>query len=295
MVNAERLNGQDVGVSRAFERWLLGWTQDVRRGIEMRIMNLRCELIAVCLLAMPANAMRAQRAGTTLRDSVGDAAAVLLNEGRANEARIVLLRAMRASQDPATKATYRLELGDTFLYEGKYQEANRAYNEVLSGNNASTVDSLLRWAHHGLALVDAFDGRPARAASHYAEALRGVHATLRDTIEMLIMTVQHDSALKAIDRYAATARPDSSTQQFIHVFRGLSWLMSGHCTEALPELAKAPQQQRPVPIAIRGRCAMKHGQRVDALAMRDSVLKQQVRDPFAWTVLIARDAARKIE
>jgi hypothetical protein len=34
---------------------------------------------------------------------------------------------------------------------------------------------------------------------------------------------------------------------------------------------------------------------VDALAMRDSVLKQSVPDPFTWTVLIARDAARKIQ
>jgi tetratricopeptide (TPR) repeat protein len=261
----------------------------------MSIRNLRCELLAMCLLAATANVMRAQRAGTTLRDSIGDAAAALLNEGRANEARIVLLRAMRESKEPTTKATYRLEVGDTFLYEGKYQEATRAYDEVLSGNNASSVDSLVRWAQHGLALVDAFNGRPARAATHYAEALKGVHATLRDTVEMLIMTVQHDSALKAIDRYAATARADSSTQQFVHAFRSLSWMMAGHCTEALAELAKAPEQGRAVPIAIRGRCAMKHGQRVDALATRDSVLKQQVRDPFAWTVLIARDAARKIE
>jgi hypothetical protein len=154
------------------------------------------------------------------------------------------------------------------------------------------VDSLTRWAHHGLALVDAFDGRTARAATHYAEALRG--KSLADTIEMLVLTMQHDSALKAINRFAA-ARRDANGMQFVQAFRGLSWMMSGHCTEALPEVAKAPQQDRPVPIAIRGRCAMKHGQRIDALAMRDSVLKHQVTDPFAWTVLIARDAARKIE
>jgi hypothetical protein len=60
-------------------------------------------------------------------------------------------------------------------------------------------------------------------------------------------------------------------------------------------MAKAPRQDRPVPIAIRGRCAIKHGERVPAMAVRDSVLKTPVADPFAWTVLIARDAARKIE
>jgi hypothetical protein len=111
---------------------------------------------------------------------------------------------------------------------------------------------------------------------------------------MLVLTMQHDSALKAIDRFAAS-RHDTNGTQFVQAFRGLSWMMAGHCTQALPEVAKAPQQDRPVPIAVRGRCAMKHGQRVDALAMRDSVLKHQVADPFAWTVLIARDAARKIE
>ena len=40
---------------------------------------------------------------------------------------------------------------------------------------------------------------------------------------------------------------------------------------------------------------MKHGQRTEALALRDSVLKQPVPDPYASPMLIARDAARKIE
>jgi hypothetical protein len=219
-------------------------------------------------------------------------AAALINEGRTNEARIALMRGMRATKSNELKATYRLELGDTFLYDGQYQEAAKAYNLVLSGRDSVAVDSLIRWAHHGLALVDAFNGRPTRAAAHYAEALRG--KPLADTIEMLVLTAQHDSALRAIDRFTATRR-ETGGLQFAQSYRALSWMLAGHCTEALPEVAKAPQQDRPVPIAIRGRCAMKHGQRVDALAMRDSVLKQQVQDPFAWTVLIARDAARKIE
>ena len=249
--------------------------------------------VAMMAGALMSSTAAAQRAGTTKRDSIGDAAAALLNQGRANEARITLLRAMRASTSQEQKALYRLELGDTFLYEGNYGEAARAYNAVLSGKDSVQVDSLIRWAHHGLALIDAFNGRPARAATHYAAALRGP-TTIRDTIEMLVLTAQHDSALHAIDRFAKS-HEGSSAVQFTQAFRGLSWMMSGHCTEALPEIAKAPQQDRPVPIAVRGRCAIKHGQRVDALAMRDSVLKQQVADPFAWTVLIARDAARKIE
>lgn len=250
-------------------------------------------IIAIALAGTLAAPAQAQRAGTTMRDSVGDAAAALLSEGRANEARITLLQAMRAARTPELRATYRLEVGNTFLYDGNYQEASRAYNAVVSGRDSVRVDSLVRWAHHGLALVDAFNGRTARAATHYAEALRGP-STIRDTIEMLVLTAQHDSALKAIDRFAVAHR-DSNALQFTHAFRALSWMMAGHCTEALPEIAKAPHQDRPVPIAIRGRCAGKHGQRVDALAIRDSVLKRQVADPFAWTVLIARDASRKIE
>jgi tetratricopeptide (TPR) repeat protein len=249
--------------------------------------------IVMLLAAMVTSPAAAQRAGTTMRDSIGDAAASLLNQGRVNEARITLLRAMRESSSHEQQAIYRLELGDTFMYEGKYQEATRAYTAVISGKDSVRVDSLIRWAHHGLALIDAFNGRPARAATHYAAALQGP-TTIRDTIEMLVLTAQHDSALRAIDRFAASHH-EPSALQFAQAFRGLSWMMSGHCTEALPEIAKAPQQDRPVPIAIRGRCAIKHGQRLDALAMRDSVLKHQVADPFAWTVLIARDAARKIE
>jgi tetratricopeptide (TPR) repeat protein len=238
------------------------------------------------------SAASAQRAGTTLRDSIGDAAANLLNAGRVNEARITLLRAIRASTVASDRATYRLELGDVFLFDGQYGEAERAYNAVLAGRDAVSVDSLVRWAHHGLALADAFNGRSARAATHFVEALKGP-TTLTDSIEMLVLTSQHDSALKALDRLAAQ-RGDNA-KQFIQAFRGLSWMMAGHCTQALPEIAKAPNQDRPVPLAVRGRCASKHGQRIDALALRDSVMKTHVPDPFAWYVLIARDAARKIE
>jgi hypothetical protein len=250
-------------------------------------------LVAILLAGTIAGPAVAQRSGTRMRDSVGDAAADLLGEGRANEARIVLLKAMRASRSAELRATYRLELANTFLYDGNYGDASKAYNLVLAGRDSVTVDSLVRWAHHGLALIDAFNGRTVRAAAHYTEALHGP-STIRDTIEMLVLTAQHDSALRAIDRLAR-ARPDSNALQFVQAFRGLSWMLAGHCTNALPEVAKAPHQDRPVPIAIRGRCAMKHGQRIPALAMRDSVLKHQVTDPFAWTVLIARDAARKIE
>lgn len=247
---------------------------------------------ALAMSALGTNA-NAQRAGTTNPDSVGKAAAALLNQGRVNEARITLLKAMRATTRPDLIAIYRLELGNSFLYQGEYQNASRAYNAVISGRDAVNVDSLVRWAHRGLALMYAFNGRPDRAIQHYDAALSG-RGTLADTIEMLVVTAQHDSAIKALDRFAVSRR-DANGLQFSQVYRGLSWMNAGHCTQALPEIAKATHQDRPIPMAIRARCASKRGERVTAMAIRDSVMQTPVSDPFSWSVLIARDAARKVQ
>ena len=247
------------------------------------------------MIASPAAATFAQGTldgGGQARDSVVTMAAQLLEAGRGNEARILLLKAMRASTDPTQTAEYRIRLGQVDLYDGQYDAASRAFNAVLTRGNASPTGDLARAAHHGLALVEAFNGRSARAAAQYAQALRG--GTLRDTIEMLAMTNQNDSAQKALDRLAATSAGKQDAQS-VQVLRGLSWMMAGHCTQALPAIAKAPQQDQPIPVAVRGRCAAKHGQRPEGLALRDAVLKQANPDPFAWTTLIARDAARKIE
>jgi tetratricopeptide (TPR) repeat protein len=248
-------------------------------------------LLAMLIGGAVASTAAGQQDGVS-RDSIFSSAAQLLGQGRVNEARILLLRAMRASHDPTETAEYRIRIGDTFLYGGQYDQASRAYNAVLDRDHVPAGSSVAREAHHGLALVEAFNGRSGRAATHYAEALRG--GSLRDTIEMLVMTNQNDSAQKALDRLAAS-RTDAETREFVQTFRGLSWMMAGHCTEALPEIAKAPQGTGPISVAVRGRCAMKHGQRPDALVLKDAVLKQSEPDPFSWTTLIARDAARKIE
>jgi tetratricopeptide (TPR) repeat protein len=252
---------------------------------------IRCAtLVSVLLVATAASAASQGDAGSG--DSVSNAAAQLLREGRGNEARITLLRAMRANADPTQKAEYRLRLGAVELYDGQYDEASRAYNAVLTRGNVPDNSELARQAHHGLALIEAFNGRSARAAAQYAQALPG--GTLRDTIEMLVMTNQNDSAQKALDRLATSSRGKQDLQ-YVQEMRALSWMMAGHCTQALPEMAKAPQQDRPIPVAVNGRCAAKHGQRPDGLALRDAVLKRPSADPFSWTTLIARDAARKIE
>jgi len=251
-----------------------------------------CSMASLSIVILASDA-QSQRAGTTGRDSVGNAAAALLNQGRVNEARMTLLKAMRANPSRALLATYRLELGDTFLFDGQYGQASRAYNAILTGRDSIAVDSLIRWAHHGLALVDVFNGRPTRAAIHYAQALE-LRASLGDTIEMLVLTLQHDSALKALDRFEEQ-HSDQGTTQFVQSFRGLSWLMAGRCSRALPQIEKAPRQDGAIPLAVRGRCAMKQGQRVGALALRDSVMNLQVSNPFSWYVFIARDAVRRIQ
>lgn len=254
---------------------------------------IRRGALVLLFLAAPGSTALAQGMGDgASRDSVSAAAATLLGEGRGNEARILLLRAMRASTDAAQKAAYRIRIGAVLLYDGQYEEASRAFNAVLTRGDVQAGGDLARAAHHGLALADAFNGRSARAATQYAEAIRG--GTLRDTVEMLVMTNQNDSAQKALDRLAASSAGKEDLQ-YVQEFRGLSWMMAGHCTQGLPAVAKAPQQDTPIAVAVRGRCAMKHGQRPEGLALRDAVLKQSVPDPFAWTVLIARDAARKIE
>jgi Tfp pilus assembly protein PilF len=252
---------------------------------------IRCAALASFLILAPAATAVAQGDGGS-SDSVTQTAAQLLRDGRGNEARIALLRAMRASTDPRQTAEYRIRLGEADLYDGQYDDASRAFNAVLTRGNVPDDGELAREAHHGLALLEAFNGRSARAASQYAQALQG--RPLRDTVEMLVMTSQNDSAQKALDRLAASSL-GKQDMQYVQEMRGLSWMMAGHCTQALPEIAKAPQQDRPIPVAVRGRCAAKHGQRPQGLSLRDAVLKQPSAEPFSWTTLIARDAARKIE
>jgi tetratricopeptide (TPR) repeat protein len=193
---------------------------------------------------------------------------------------------------------YRLHVADSYLYDGQYAEAARIYGAVLKGVDADGVDSLTSWAHRGLALADAFEGRNAQAASHYAQALgsvRDARTALRDTIEMLIVTGQHDAAARTLDRVAQSAPAnDADARQYVQAFRALNIILSGHCTAALEALATAPEQNRPIPRVVRGRCASKRGERVSALALRDSVLKEPVPDPFAWSMIIVRAAARKI-
>ena len=259
---------------------------------------MRYSIGATLVLALVASSASAQRPFARSRDSVSQAAAGLLNTGRGNEARILLQRGVRSATSPEQRAVYRLHVADSYLHDGQYAEAMRTYDAVLSGNDAKGADSLTSWAHRGMGLAEAFAGRKAQAAAHLAEAFNARNDpqyALGDSIEMFIVIGEYDAATSALDRLEASSGGGSAGgAQYVNAFRALNAVTSGHCTAALEALAKVPDQNRPVPRAVRGRCAAKRGQIAQALALRDSVLKEPMPDPFAWSMLIARDAARKI-
>ena len=260
------------------------------------MLTVHRSMLSLVVMAVFAPAAWGQRAAGSTRDSLSELAAQLLNAGRSNEARILLLKAVRDNGTPGQRAVYRLEVGDSYLYDGLYTEATRTYNQVLASGDTRGVDSLSDWVHHSLGLVEAFNGRNTRAAGHFAAALKtraSSDAALSDSIRVLVLTSQHDAAAAALDRYGA-ANSSPQGQQFAYALRGLNSMLAGHCTDALAALAKAPVQDRPIPRAVRARCAAKHGELATAIAIRDSVLKQPVPDPFAWNVLVARDIARKV-
>ena len=268
----------------------------MRRSVTKEVFVRALPLCLLLLTAVVPSSARAQRPYNVGRDSVVQAAAALLNSGRGNEARILLQTSARASTSPQLRAVYRLHVADSYLYDGQYTDAMRVYGSVLSGEDAKGVDSLTSWAHRGLGVAEAFTGRNTQAAAHLAEALSAPvdpRYALSDSIEMLVVTGQHDAAAKALDRLEQTVSGEDG-QQYVHTFRALNTVLSGHCTAALEALQKAPDGDRPMPRTVRGRCFSKRGQKVQAIALRDSVLKQPMPDPFAWPMIIVRDAARKI-
>ena len=267
-----------------------------RRSVRPLTSTIASLIVGLMLaLHVPSRSL-AQRPDGAGQDPVSREAAGLLNTGRGNEARILLQRNVRSATSPSLRALYRLRIGDTYLHDGLLPEAIRVYDAVLSSDDARGVDSLTSWAHRGLGLAEAFSGRRTQAATHFAEAFKtpsDPRYALSDSIDMLVATGQYDAADKALDRMEATVT-DADGQQYVQSFRALNTVLSGHCTAALETLQKVPDQNRPMPRAVRGRCASKRGHKQEAMALRDSVLKQPMADPFSWRMLIVRDAARAI-
>jgi hypothetical protein len=192
------------------------------------------------------------------------------------------------------RATKRLESAQQLLFDGRYADALAAFDAILESGDARGTEMLTSWARHGAAVSEALAGRLSHARTLYDEMLRGSSLfPLADSIEAAVLTSRHPMANALLDRFAETNR-SMLAQQYAHSFRALDLLVAGSCTAALAEIARAPDNDRPLPQAIRGSCAAKAGRHAEAAALRDSVLTHPLADPQSWPMIVARGVAFKI-
>jgi hypothetical protein len=242
-------------------------------------------LVAVELLACPRVAAP-QSAGTGPVTKAGDAAAMRAVVQTASNGEIAL----------DTRAIHRLEAAQRLLFDGRYLDAITALDAVLERDELRGVDTLSAWAHHAMAIAQAFAGHPAIARSHYDAALRAPTTpafALADSIEAAVLTGRHSTAATLLDRFAESYR-SVLARQYAHSFRALNLASGGACTAALAELGRAPDAGRPLPQAVRGLCAARTGRRAEAVSLRDSVLTHPLADPRSWPMIVARGVALKI-
>jgi tetratricopeptide (TPR) repeat protein len=190
----------------------------------------------------------------------------------------------------------RLQDAQIHLFDGRYDDAAAEYSTVVNTDDASGRDTLTAWAYHGMAVAAALAGDRARARAIYDELLRVAPESplaIADSIEAAVLTGRRDFANRLLDRFAKT-RPGALPQQYTRSFRALSLLLVGRCTDAVAEVGRAPDPDRPLPQAIRGRCAAVAGHHAEAIALRDSVMTQPLADPYSWPMIIARGVARRI-
>jgi hypothetical protein len=182
------------------------------------------------------------------------------------------------------------------LFEGRYGDAASSFGAVASGRKAGPNDTLAAWAYHGVALARALAGDRSGARAEYDLMLRVAPESplaIADSIEAAVLTDRRDLARALLDRFAST-RLGILPQQYAHSFRALSYMIAGQCTAAVAELRRAPDPGRPLPQAIRARCAAVSGRHAEAIALRDSVLTHPLANPDSWPMIIARGVARKI-
>ena len=194
------------------------------------------------------------------------------------------------------RAFDRLEAAQRLLFAGRYADATAAFNAVLESGDASGTDTLTSWAYHGMAIAEALAGRTARARTLYDGMLRSAPPSslaTADSIEAFVLSHRWSAANPLLDRFAKD-RPAVLFQQYVHAFRAIELMLIGNCVEATRELARAPDAGRPLPQAVRGRCAARAGRRAEALVLRDSVLTHPLADPFSWPMIVARGIARDI-
>jgi hypothetical protein len=196
------------------------------------------------------------------------------------------------------RAEQRLESAQHLLFDGRYSDAVTAFDIVLDQPDVRGIDTLTSWASHGMALAEALNGHLTHARSLYASVLRlpavSPVAAAADSIEAAVLTEQHGAAAALLDRFAERHR-SALAQQYVHSFRGLDLALDGNCANAVAEVGRAPDADRPIPQAVRGLCAARAGHHEQALALRDSVLTHPLADPMSWPMIVARGVAFKIK
>lgn len=234
-------------------------------------------------------------------DSILVAAETAQRAGRGTEARAILERGARSATAADRRLFHRGLVGDSHLHDGDVAGARAAYEAMLREATAARVDSMANWAHYGMALADAFDGRADDAERHLAQSVRlggwtGAD-TVVDRIVVLAAAGRVERTLALLATLEATGPREAGTAgspQFVHAFRGYALARGGRCDEALRAVARAPQQDRPLLHAVRATCAARAGRRDEALAARARVLDGAWPDPYSWPYIVARHAARQV-
>lgn len=193
-------------------------------------------------------------------------------------------------------AANRLEDAQHLLFVGRYAQAADAFAAILESGDVRGIDTLTSWAYHGMAVAEALAGSTPRARSLYDQMLRTAPTSplaTADSIEAFVLSHRWSVANPLLDRFAKE-HPGALFQQYVHSFHAVEWMLTGHCADALSELARAPDPDRPLPQAVRARCAAQSGNRAKSVALRDSVLTHPLADPMSWPMIIARGIAAQV-
>ena len=225
-------------------------------------------------------------------------AVVPAGTARTTTPRAVIRNASNGDVALERSATTLLASAQRLLFDGRYEDAVNAFDAVLGRGDVRGIDTVTSWASHGIALAEALSGDLTTARSLYDEVLRlpatSPLAAEADSIEAAVLTRQRAAASKLLDRFAETYH-SILAQQYVHSFRGLDLALGGRCSAAVAEVGRAPDTGRPIPQAVRGLCAARAGRRVEALALRDSVLTHPLADPMSWPMIVARGIALRIK
>jgi tetratricopeptide (TPR) repeat protein len=183
------------------------------------------------------------------------------------------------------------------LFDLHYGDAASEFSGLIANKDVESNDTLAAWAYHGMAIARALGGDRQGARATYDKFLHVAPESplaIADSIEAAVLTGRRGTAESLLARFAAS-RPGVLPRQYVHSFRALSLLIAGQCDAAVAEVRRAPDPDRPLPQAIRGRCAAAAGRHAEAIALRDSVLTHPLADPLSWPMIIARGVARKIQ